>query len=189
MLLHDGYLHAYRNKDAKASENWFNTDDYLPWLREKLGHDVADIIDTGLDCNSWVARPWVYPEHLHPTNWVVSESIDFLRRRDPTKPFFLMMSFVRPHSPLDPPQYYYDMYIDAEMPDPPIGDWVVQDNDQQDPLVITDLAEGSKGSEEGKGRLLWEHNPYRSPDRPILQAHDENVLNNTVILFTSITGI
>ena len=63
--LHDGYLHAYRNSKVAAYENWFNTDDYLPWLREKLGFD-ADIIDTGLDCNSWVARPWIYPEQPAP---------------------------------------------------------------------------------------------------------------------------
>jgi arylsulfatase len=191
VLLHDGYLHAYRNKDAKASENWFNTDDYLPWLREKLGHDVADIIDTGLDCNSWVARPWIYPEHLHPTNWVVSESIDFLRRRDPTKPFFLMMSFVRPHSPLDPPQYYYDMYIDAEMPDPPIGDWVVQDNDLQDPLIYNGF--GGRLSQKALRRArAGYYGSITHLDHQIgrfLQAlHDENVLNNTVILFTSDHG-
>ena len=65
----------------------------------------------------------MYDEMLHPTSWVVTESIDFLRRRDPTKPFFLMMSFHRPHPPLDPPQHYLDRYINKDLPDPVIGDW------------------------------------------------------------------
>ena len=53
----------------------------------------------------------------------MDRSIEFLRRHDPTKPFFQMMSFVRPHSPLDPPQHYYDMYMNMEIPAPIVGDW------------------------------------------------------------------
>src|SRR5690625_6342688 len=71
-----------------------------------------------------MARPWTLPEELHPTNWVTTQSIDFLRRRDPTKPFFLKMSFVRPHPPFDPPQTFYDQYINEPFPDPVVGDWV-----------------------------------------------------------------
>src|SRR5690625_3439313 len=79
---------------------------------EKKQIQTNDLIDLGLDCNSSVtARPWHLDEKYHPTNWVVSESIDFLHRRDPTKPFFLKMSFVRPHPPFDPPQTFYDQYI------------------------------------------------------------------------------
>ena len=61
-------------------------DDYTPGLREQLGQPSADYIDTGVGCNGYVARPWMYDEMLHPTSWVVSESIDFLRRRDRTRP-------------------------------------------------------------------------------------------------------
>lgn len=122
IMLHDGYLHFARNKEGKASTQIEQCDDYLKWFREKKGHNV-DLIDIGLDCNSWVSRPWGYEENLHPTNWVVNESIDFLRRRDPSKPFFLKMSFVRPHSPLDPPKFYFDMYKDEDLPEPLMGDW------------------------------------------------------------------
>jgi arylsulfatase A-like enzyme len=73
--------------------------------------------------NSWVVNPWPFEERLHPTNWVASEAVDFLRRRDPTKPFFLNVSFVRPHPPFDPPQKYLDFYRDRELPPVPIGDW------------------------------------------------------------------
>ncbi|MFE5322075.1 arylsulfatase [Paenibacillus sp. NPDC056579] len=125
VVLHDGYFHYYRDKHSTLANQQFDEcDDYLRWLRETAGaqHDITDL---GLDCNaSTVTRPWHLPEHMHPTNWTVTQSIDFLRRRDPGKPFFLWTSFVRPHSPLDPPQAYFDMYKDLEMPDPPVGDWV-----------------------------------------------------------------
>ena len=190
VTLHDGYLHTYRNKKSTASESWFNTDDYLPWLREKLGYD-ADIIDTGLDCNSWVARPWVYPEHLHPTNWVVDRSIDFLRRRDPGKPFFLMMSFVRPHSPLDPPQYYYDMYINEEMPDPPIGDWAEADDNMRDALVYNGFGGKLNDKALNRARAAY-YGSITHIDHQIgrfLQAmYDEDVLSDTIMLFTSDHG-
>ncbi|HHD2587837.1 TPA: arylsulfatase [Clostridium perfringens] len=129
IMLHDGYLHFARNKEGKAATQIEQCDDYLKWFREKKGHNV-DLIDIGLDCNSWVSRPWGYEENLHPTNWVVNESIDFLRRRDPGKPFFLKMSFVRPHSPLDPPKFYFDMYKDENLPEPLMGDWANKEDEE-----------------------------------------------------------
>jgi arylsulfatase A-like enzyme len=118
VVLHDGYLHHER----KAGRRWEAGDDYLAWLRERAGAS-ADYAAHGAECNSWVARPWHMDESLHPTNWVVMESIRFLERRDPAKPFFLWMSFVRPHAPLDPPQAYWDMYADRDIPAPPVGEW------------------------------------------------------------------
>jgi arylsulfatase A-like enzyme len=190
VVLHDGYLHTSRNKNTPANENWFNTDDYLPWLREKLGFN-GDIIDTGLDCNSWVARPWIYPEHTHPTNWVVDQSIDFLRRRDPGKPFFLMMSFVRPHSPLDPPQYYYDMYINQDMPEPPMGDWADAEDEGKNGLAYNGIRGKLTGIALKRARAAY-YGCITHIDHQIgrfLQAmFDDNVMNNTIILFTSDHG-
>ncbi len=118
VILHDGYLHHARNEYG----NHGRIDDYLPWLEEQLGRKV-DYLDHGVDCNSNLARPWDKPEYTHPTNFVMSQSIDFLRRRDPRKPFFLYISFHRPHPPYDPPQAYFDQYINRDMPEPPVGDW------------------------------------------------------------------
>jgi len=119
VILHDGYLHFARRRD----HSYELMDDYLPWLRDHAGSD-ADYFDHGVNCNSTVARPWDKPEHLHPTNWVVSQAIDFLRRRDPRKPFFLFMSFHRPHPPYDPPAWAFEHYLAQSMPDPAVGDWV-----------------------------------------------------------------
>lgn len=90
-------------------------DDYLPWLRDQLGRS-ATFTDHGLDSNSYIARPWDKPEHVHPTNFIATQAADFLRRRDPTKPFFLFASFNAPHPPYDPPSWAFEQYRDQPMP-------------------------------------------------------------------------
>lgn len=119
VVLHDGYLHWNRHRNPTLIAD----DDYLADLRQKYG-PAADYIDSGIGCNSYVVNPWPYDIMLHPTAWVTTQSIDFLRRRDPTKPFLLKVSYHRPHPPLDPPQAYFDIYKDMELPPLPKGDWV-----------------------------------------------------------------
>lgn len=118
VILHDGYLHFGRDRRRGLDAD----DDYIHWLRRELGRD-ADYFEHGLNCNAFTVRPWDKPEYLHPTNWVMHEGIDFFRRRDPRKPFFLYLSLHRPHPPLDPPAWAFEMYADREMPLPPVGDW------------------------------------------------------------------
>lgn len=119
VVLHDGFLHVERRRDRSIEQ----LDDYLPWLRRELGHDV-DYFDHGLNVNGVTARPWDKPEYTHPSTWVVTQAADFLRRRDPRKPFFLYLGFHRPHPPYDPPAWAYEQYRQQEMPDCPVGDWV-----------------------------------------------------------------
>ena len=59
--LHDGYLHAARYGSVPYRESQLVADDYFYWLKEELGVS-ADVTDTGLDCNGYVARPWIYEE-------------------------------------------------------------------------------------------------------------------------------
>jgi arylsulfatase len=118
VILHDGYLHF-----ARKGRNFGLIDDYIPWLQQQVGHE-ADYFDHGINCNSIVARPWDKAERLHPTNYIVTQAVEFLRRRDPRKPFFLFLSFHRPHPPYDPPRWAFEQYISREMPEPPRGDWL-----------------------------------------------------------------
>ncbi len=114
------YLH-YLNGRQQAVETY---DDYIPWLRMHAGHQaVADYFGNGVNPNSYVARPWDLDESLHPTTWTVTQAITWLYRRDPTAPFFLYLSFQRPHPPLDPPAWAFEQYLSAPYHDPPIGDW------------------------------------------------------------------
>jgi arylsulfatase A-like enzyme len=70
-----------------------------------------------------MARPSHLPETLMEETWFVSRALEFLRKRDPTRPFFLCLSFNGPHPPWCPPQVYYDQFIGRELPMPVVGDW------------------------------------------------------------------
>ncbi|WP_276256400.1 arylsulfatase [Halomontanus rarus] len=96
-------------------------DDYSRWLARE--RDGADEIGHGVGRNSWDARPWHLSERDHPTNWTTDRAIEFFENRDPTRPFFHYVSYVRPHQPYDPPQVYWDMYADRDIADPPVGEW------------------------------------------------------------------
>ncbi|RCK70462.1 arylsulfatase [Desertihabitans brevis] len=120
--LHDGFLHFGRRYGGRHLEAH---DDYLRWLRRQPEVGAGgDYFDDGVGCNSMVAIPWNRPEHLHPTNWVVQETLDFLDRRDPTAPFFAWVSFHRPHAPFNPPQWAFDQYWHGPRVQPPVGDWI-----------------------------------------------------------------
>jgi len=97
-------------------------DDYRDWLREQLGPQ-AEERSHGCDANGWLARPWNLPEHMHPTCWTTDVTLRQIEKRDPTRPVFVWCSHLRPHSPYDPPQFFWDQYIHRELPPVPVGDW------------------------------------------------------------------
>lgn len=119
--LHDGFLHFARDR---TRGDFAENDDYVAWLRKQTGRSDADYFEHGLNCNSVVARPWDKEERLHPTNWTVTRALDFLAEPRGERPFFLYVSFHRPHPPYDPPAWAFEQYLHAEMPPPPEGDWV-----------------------------------------------------------------
>ncbi len=97
--------------------------DYARWLA-KQRNDDADEISHGVGRNSWDARPNHLPEAEHPTNWTTNRALEFLQTQDPTRPFFLTVSFHRPHQPFDALPAYWDLYAERELPEPVVGDWV-----------------------------------------------------------------
>ncbi|MCM0646862.1 arylsulfatase [Clostridium swellfunianum] len=189
VVLHDGYFHYCRNSNVPMSEHFDQCDDYLNWLKEKNVN--IDLIDSGLECNSWISRPWMHSEEFHPTNWVTAQSIDFLRRRDPRKPFFLKMSYVRPHSPLDPPEVYYNQYINEDIEDSPIGDWA-DTEDKEASGKIFNCTKGIVNKKALKRAKASYYGLITHIDHQIgrfLQVLSEyNCLNNSIILFTSDHG-
>ncbi len=108
----------------EGSQNFDGTyvNDYREWLRDKTGGEFHEW-DHGMNDNSWMARPSQLPEHLHNNWWTMNTALDFLKRRDRTRPYFLNISFHRPHPPIDPPQVYYDMYKNRDIPEIPVGEW------------------------------------------------------------------
>ena len=188
--LHDGYLHSARYGHVPYRESQFVADDYFHWLRQELGAD-ADVTDTGIDCNSWVARPWTHEEKYHPTNWVTDRCLDFLRRRDPDQPFFLMASYLRPHPPLDAPQHYFDLYKAKDLRKPFVGSWETDQFLKRDGRIF-DSKTGPIDPELIRQAQIGYYACITHLDhqigRLIMALIEQEVYDDTVILFTADHG-
>lgn len=183
VVLHDGYLHVER----RTQRNYDLADDYMPWLRRQHG-PAADYVDTGLGCNGYVVRPWVYDDMLHPTAWVTSQSIDFLRRRDPRRPFFLFASYHRPHPPLDPPRDFLALYDGKALPELPRGDWCdafPPPNRGTDSPCPTDPVQIDRARRAYYAQITFIDNQI---NRLIHALHEHEVLQDTCILFCADHG-
>lgn len=83
----------------------------------------------GLGQNELYPGMATVPEALTLTAWIADQAAKYIRdRRDPTVPFFLWVSFSKPHPPFDPPEPYASMYKGADIPDPVVGDWRMAGN-------------------------------------------------------------
>jgi arylsulfatase len=98
--------------------------DYHGWF-----HSQAPNLDpnaTGLDWNGYEAWPYALPEHLHPTHWTGQTAVRFLEGFQRSEPFFLKVSFVRPHSPYDPAPRFWDLYNNLPLPPAVVGSWATR---------------------------------------------------------------
>jgi arylsulfatase len=83
----------------------------------------------GLGQNELYATMATVPECLTLTSWTAEKSLEYIRdRRDPNVPFFLWCSFSKPHPPFDPPEPYYSMYRNSDIPEPVVGGWALNDD-------------------------------------------------------------
>ena len=109
--------------DTMEINGHMGPNDYDRWLEEKGPGDSGGWFGGGVMHNDWTARPWHLADHLHFTNWTVMKALEFLEKRDRSAPFFLTVSFIAPHPPLQPPAFYLERYLRTGVPDPVIGDW------------------------------------------------------------------
>jgi arylsulfatase A-like enzyme len=98
--------------------------DYVAWLRQQGVPPDREPSALGMGSCSWLAKAHHLPEEQTYSGWAVSRAIDFLKKRDPSCPFFLNLSLFSPHPPLAPSQAYFDHFLNMDLPDPVIGDWV-----------------------------------------------------------------
>ena len=148
--------------------------------------------DHAIEWNSWMARPSHLREHLHPSYWTASEGIRAVENRDPTAPQFLWLSFARPHSPYDPPQAYWDMYVDhPDIPRAHVGDWAARYDRKVADVNAPRTHRSDRDTHRARagyygnitfidhqiGRFLYEYG-----------KRDPEGLANTLILFTSDHG-
>jgi len=105
----------------KLSDKGFKCD-YRQWF--EANHPDKDVDATGLHYTDHRGgRPYPYEDALHPTNWTAEKGIEFLRTYQEDKPWFLKISFKRPHPPFDPPKRWLDYYDKVEFPMPKVGQW------------------------------------------------------------------
>ncbi len=98
-------------------------DDYERFL-QRSGVDIRRPVHShGMNINGYPVRSWHLDERLHFSNWCADGALDFLERRDPTVPFFLKVSFLHPHEPCTPPEFFYNRYMGMDLPEPYVGDW------------------------------------------------------------------
>ncbi len=98
--------------------------DYDSWFLSEA--PTLDPHATGLWWNDYPSRPYALPERLHPTTWTGDAAVRFLDGYNEKSPFFLKVSFVRPHSPYDPPERFMRMYENADLPTPKVGSWAAR---------------------------------------------------------------
>ena len=107
--------------DAGKIEPTFKSD-YHQWL-EKASHGQVTDTANSFDGNSCLYYPWMAEEYLHPTAWNTSTAIECLENRDNTRPFYMQVTYHRPHPPYDPPRDFFDLYRDEALAPIPYGDW------------------------------------------------------------------
>lgn len=95
--------------------------DYRRWFAEVAPGQNPDA--TGIGWNDYRASVYALDEKLHPTLWTGNTACQFIDTYNKLEPFFLKVSFARPHSPYDPPQRFWDMYAQNDMPVPFVGNW------------------------------------------------------------------
>ena len=116
----NGFHHVILDESSRVGHPEFRSD-YRAWFASQAPH--LDPLATGVGFNDYPAKAYVLPENLHPTAWTGQSAVNFLNGYQGPDPFFMKVSFSRPHSPYDPPQRFMDMYKDAPLPKAHIGKW------------------------------------------------------------------
>ena len=92
-------------------------DDYRDFLSDQGYDHVIDLHGLRSE-HYYLPQPSQVPEKLHHSHWVADGSIDFLEKRDPSKPFLLWSSFIKPHPPFESPNPWGRLYRMHEMDEP-----------------------------------------------------------------------
>jgi arylsulfatase A-like enzyme len=105
-------LWGFESRDI-AEEVLQNGNDYYAYLQESgYGHVTED---GGLRSEYYyIPQPSQLPPKHHQSTWVADRSIDFLKTRDTSRPFFLWSSWVKPHPPFESPVPWSKLYRPEE---------------------------------------------------------------------------
>jgi arylsulfatase len=115
-----GPLSRERDDSLDDYHYWLVENGYSDWRSEDMIRQIARAKRDGPGVRNEVRlEAFRYGPDVHPTGWVEREAAEFLDRRDPDRPLFLVVSFPHPHAPYNPPEPYASMFdpADSQLPD------------------------------------------------------------------------
>ncbi|HSA08958.1 MAG TPA: arylsulfatase [Candidatus Paceibacterota bacterium] len=96
--------------------------DYRAWFdRQAPGHQPLEGYRSGNDQRGGICYPLA--EELHLTPWTADRALEALNSHKQGEPWFLKVSFLAPHTPLNAPKRWHDRYQNVDIPPAAIGDW------------------------------------------------------------------
>lgn len=115
-----GFHQSLLDESGRAESPEFRSD-YRAWFATQAPLLNPDA--TGIGWNDYRGGEYRLPEYLHPTRWTGDCAERFLRDYNRPEPYFLKVSFARPHSPYDPPGRLLRRYQERALPPPVVGSW------------------------------------------------------------------
>ncbi len=103
---------GFESRDI-AEESMRKGNDYMDLLKKK---GFGYIEEGGMRSEYYyLPQPSQFSVEDHQSTWVGDRSIDFLKRRDESRPFFLWSSWVKPHPPFESPVPWSKLYRPEEV--------------------------------------------------------------------------
>lgn len=190
---HQRTLHGFHKTILDESGRELSEDfrsDYRAWFASVAPDSDPDA--TGIDFNSFRAAPYHLPEELHPTRWTADVAVRFLQQYRQPKPFFLKVSFARPHSPYDPPKRWMDAYENADLPRAEVGEWAALRYRAENRPGETTIWRGDLGSAQVRYARQGYYGSVSFIDeqigRIVETLNARGLLENTLIVYTSDHG-
>ncbi|MBI3280023.1 MAG: sulfatase-like hydrolase/transferase, partial [Acidobacteria bacterium] len=182
-----GFHHALLDESGRTQSIDFRSD-YRAWFWSEAPNLDPDA--TGVGFNDYTAKSYVLPERLHPTAWTGDCAVRFLESYQRAEPFFLKVSFARPHSPYDPPDRLMRRYQDAPIPKRVIGAWAKRYEERNS--ARPDIWRGDLGEQEARRSRQGYYGSVSFIDEQIgriLEALEKRgLLEETLVIYTSDHG-
>ncbi len=162
--------------------------DYRAWFMSEAPGLDPDA--TGIGWNDYRSAEYALPEKLHPTRWTADCAVRFIDSYKRPEPFFLKVSFARPHSPYDPPQRFMKQYENAALPKASVGAWAKRFEPKSDSSF--NIWHGDEGAEQVRRSRQGYYGSVSFVDEQIgriLETLEKRgLLEETLIVYTSDHG-
>jgi len=182
-----GFHQVLLDESSRAESPDYRSD-YRSWFFSEAPNLNPDA--TGIGWNDYPAKAYVLPERLHPTHWMGETAVRFVKTYDRPEPFFLKVSFARPHSPYDPPERFMNMYADAALPKAAVGKWAERYKERNSARF--DIWHGDLGAEQVRSSRQGYYGSVSFVDEQIgriLEALEQRGwLDQTLIIYTTDHG-